>query len=170
MLEPIYVERQNFSPWVYGILLTTGVLGLFVALPEMGGEATAGRFLAGFTMVGISAILLNVLCMTVRVLPDEVTIHFGRTFYFYSKHIGMDEIRRVEVIEYQPIRESGGWGIRWGRHDGRKARYFSARGTRAVLLDTDKGLMIIGTPTPEKLAAAVAGAGRAPEADADGRP
>ena len=155
MIEPLYVERQNFSPWVYGLLLTMGVSGLIIALPELCAEATAPRFFTGFTLVATSAGLLNILCMTIRVLPDEVTIHFGRTFYFYSKHIGIDEIRRVEVIEYRPIAESGGWGIRWGKHDCQKARYFSARGTQAVLLDTDKGLMILGSPAPDKLAAAI---------------
>jgi hypothetical protein len=134
------------------------VLGLFVALPERGGEAAADRFLVGFLLVAISAILLNVLCMTIRVMPDEITIHFGRTFYFYSKHIGLDEVRRVEVIDYRPIAESGGWGIRWGKHEGQKARYYSARGARAVLLDTEKGLIIIGSPRPEMLAKAVTGA------------
>lgn len=155
MLEPIYVERQNFSPWLYGFLLALGILGLFIAVPKIGGEASAAGFLAGFSMVGVSVILINILCMTVRVLPDEITIHFGRTFYFYSKHIGMDEIRRVEVIEYRPIAESGGWGIRWGKHEGRQARYFSARGNRAVLLETDKNLIILGTTNPDALAAAV---------------
>lgn len=155
MLEPLYVERQNFSPWVYGVLLAIGVLGLVVALPRIGEEASAERFLAGFFLVGIAVILLNVLCMTIRVLPDEVTIHFGRTFFFYSKHIGVDEIRRVEIIEYQPVRESGGWGIRRGEHEGRKARYFSARGSRAVLLDTEKGVMILGSLNPDRLAAAI---------------
>lgn len=154
MIEPLYVERQNFSPWFYGLLLAIGVGGLVVALPGSEG-ADAERFLAGFAMVGVAVVLLNVLCMTIRVLPDEITIHFGRTFFFYSKHIGIDEIRRVEVIEYRPIRESGGWGIRWGKHEGEKARYFSARGTQAVLLDTDKGLMILGTSNPQRVAHAI---------------
>lgn len=155
MLEPIHVERQNFSTWLFGLLLAMGVAGVIIALPDRGGEASAARFLAGFSMVGVSVFLLNILSMTIRVLPDEITIHFGRTFYFYSKHIGIHEIRSVDVVEYQPIRESGGWGIRWGKHNGQKARYFSARGNRAVLMETEKGLMLLGSPDPEKLAAAI---------------
>ena len=88
-------------------------------------------------------------------MPDEVSIHFGRSFFFYTVHIGLEDIRRVECISYRPIRESGGWGIRWGSHEGRKARYFSASGDKAVLIETDKRLMIIGSSNPEKLAAAI---------------
>lgn len=152
MDEPLYVERQNFSPLFYGILLATGVSGLLVALPDSAGNVVPARAASGFGMVLLSAVLLNLMCMTIRVLPEEIAIHFGRTIYYYSKHIRLEDIHRVEPVSYRPIRESGGWGIRWGRHEGRNARYFSARGDRAVLLDTAKGLIILGTPDAHKLA------------------
>lgn len=158
MQEPTYVERQNFHPWAYAILLATGVGGLLLSLPAMDGSVVVERAIPGFLMLATAAILVNVLAMTIRVLPNGVHIHFGRIIFYYSKTIPFDEVKRVEVVNYEPLRESGGWGIRWGKHQGQKARYFSARGNRAVLLETGDDLFILGSSDPERLEQAICAA------------
>jgi len=59
-------------------------------------------------------------------------------------------IVRYRVVQYRPILDYGGWGIRAGR-DGE--RVLNARGDRGVRLElADGSSLLIGSQRPEELA------------------
>jgi hypothetical protein len=69
---------------------------------------------------------------------------------FTSRKIGFDEIKHVEARTYNPIREYGGWGIRWGFG---KKRAYNISGNQGVGLTLNNGEnILIGSQNPDELA------------------
>lgn len=153
----IYREEQWFSWWVYAILLAIMSLGTFFGFRNLAGFGEAHGawwslkaplgMLFGLSLPPI--LVVGVLRMTTVVSPTHLQVWFGLV-PTYRHVVAIDAIRRVEVVRYRPIRDCGGWGIRWDRHGG---RVLNARGDRGVRITLDDGsLLLVGTQTPEELA------------------
>jgi hypothetical protein len=68
------------------------------------------------------------------------------------QRMAFEDIKDVEVRTYSPIKEFGGWGIRYGK--GGKA--YNVRGNRGVQLELSMGKrLLIGSGRPEELAQAI---------------
>ena len=65
-----------------------------------------------------------------------------------------DEIETFESVEYHPIKEFGGWGVRWGRNGSRALNVSGSLGVR--LVNTEGRTFLIGSQRPDELAAAIA--------------
>jgi hypothetical protein len=112
-----------------------------------------GLVLAVVVLLG--AILL--MRLTTTVTPDAVSISYG---ILYRTRIPLSEVARAEAIEYSPIREYGGWGIRGSS----RRRALNARGNLGVLLTRADGTtLLVGTQHPRDLLDALARAGVATE-------
>ncbi len=158
----IYREEQRFGWWVYALMLL--MVGMAWALFEGRGLIRPGIFgqraqqLFFAVAAGMSlpiVFMLGVLRMTTIVTPADVRVWFG-FFPTYRRSISMITIARVEVVQYRPIADYGGWGIRIGR-DGE--RVLNARGNRGVRFHLiDGSRILIGSQRPEELALAVEGA------------
>ena len=83
-------------------------------------------------------------------------LRFGLLIPFFWKRFPLESIHSSRVITFRPLRDSGGWGIRFGRIGNESGWFYTARGSRGVALETDKGLRIIGSQEPEKLERALA--------------
>lgn len=158
----IYREEQRFGWWVYALMILMMALawalfeGRGLVRPGMFGQRAQQLFLAVAAGMSLPVVfMLGVLRMTTIVTPLDVRIWFGY-FPTYRRTISMLTISRVEVVQYQPLRHCGGWGIRIGR-DGE--RVYNARGNRGVRLHLiDGSKILIGSQRPEELALAVEGA------------
>jgi hypothetical protein len=105
-----------------------------------------------YTVLGISFVfLMNFFLVTTRVLPDVVYVRFGVAVPMFWKRIPIDSIQSVSVVTYRPLRDAGGWGYRFGRFEGQRATYLTARGDRGVLVQTATHRYIIGSQSPEAL-------------------
>jgi hypothetical protein len=77
---------------------------------------------------------------------------YMRFFPFTHHKIAFEDIRNCEARTYSPIKEFGGWGIRYGR--GTKA--YNVSGNRGVQLELSDGKrFLIGSQRPEELARAI---------------
>jgi hypothetical protein len=158
----IYREEQRFGWWVYTLMLV--MMGMAWAVFEGRGLVRPGFFghRAQQLFLAISAgmalpiiFMLGVLRMTTVVTPADVRVWFGY-FPTYKRSISILTISRVEVVQYRPIADCGGWGIRIGK-DGE--RVLNARGNRGVRIHLiDGSRILIGSQRPEELALAVEGA------------
>jgi hypothetical protein len=84
-----------------------------------------------------------------EVRDDAVYVRF---FPLAHQRIPFEDIRRCEVRTYRPIREFGGWGIRYGRG----AKAYNVSGNRGVQLELSNGKrFLIGSGRPEELARAI---------------
>lgn len=83
-----------------------------------------------------------------------ITVEHGdltvRLAPFKTRQVPLTHIVGVEVRSYRPIREYGGWGIRYAGRQ--KGWVYSIRGKRGVFLTLrDDKRLLVGSAQPEKL-------------------
>lgn len=106
-------------------------------------------------VLGVVVLLGAVLLMrlTTTVTPDAISVKYG---FLYRTRIPLSEVARAEAVEYAPIREYGGWGIRGSS----RRRALNARGNQGVLLTRSDGTtLLVGSQNPRELLDALARAG-----------
>ena len=103
-----------------------------------------------YISVPTAMLLSGILVMTkLTTLIDTDGIYF-RLFPFQlrSRLIYWHEIESIEVRNYKPIKEFGGWGLRWSRH----GKAYSVRGSEGIqLILKDKKRILIGTRMSKKV-------------------
>lgn len=84
---------------------------------------------------------------------DETGIRYKfRGIHIKAYHIRWTEIESVEAITYRPLREYGGWGIRYGFH----GKAYSVSGNQGIQVQTQRGARILfGTLRPTEFMATV---------------
>jgi hypothetical protein len=106
-------------------------------------------------MLAVIALLgaLLTLRQTTTVTKESVSVRYG---FLYETRVPLTEIALAEAVEYAPLREYGGWGIRGSR----RRRALNARGNRGVLLTrTDGTTLLVGSQRPRELLDALARVG-----------
>ncbi len=103
----------------------------------------------------ICIFLLNILYFRTRVDAREIRVRFGALVPLYLRRVPVAQVRYARAITYRPLRDAGGWGIRWGRFEGERTSFLNARGRRGVLVEGDGLRLVIGSARPEELAAAI---------------
>lgn len=100
-----------------------------------------------YISVSTAMLLSGILVMTkLTTRIDKEGIYF-RLFPFQlrSRRIHWSEIDSIEVRKYSPIKEFGGWGLRWSRH----GKAYSVRGSEGIhMILKDKKRILIGTQMP----------------------
>lgn len=160
--DVVYHEEQRFGrEWFWLILLVGGVpiavifgLGLWQQLvrkisfgdrPLSDGELLVLFFAALATVGGVAWL------MGAAKLETEIR---GRTLYLdfrplHRLEIPLSRIRSSVVRQYRPIREFGGWGIRYGFGAGWA---WNVRGDMGVQLVLDTGRkVLVGSQRPVEL-------------------
>jgi hypothetical protein len=110
-------------------------------------------------MIAVIALIAALLTMrlTTTVTPDALDVRLG---FLYKTHVPFSEIALAEAVEYSPVRDYGGWGIRGSR----RRRALNARGNQGVLVTKSDGTtLLVGSQQPRELLAALARAGVATE-------
>jgi hypothetical protein len=106
-------------------------------------------------MLAVIALLgaLLMLRLTTTVTEDSVSVRYG---FLHETRVPLKEIALAEAVEYAPLRDYGGWGIRGSR----RRRAVNARGNQGVLLTrTDGTTLLVGSQRPRELLDALARAG-----------
>jgi hypothetical protein len=106
-------------------------------------------------LLGVVALLAALLTvrLTTTVTPDALSVRYG---FLYKTRVPLSEIALAEAVEYAPVREYGGWGIRGSR----RRRALNARGNQGVLLTRSDGTtLLVGSQKPRELLEALARAG-----------
>jgi len=143
---PIFAEQQRFasSSLLLGVLPAV-VLVAFVLLDR---DAVVALLVAAFFVIVVA--LWFWMRLDVWVDDRAVTIWFRP---FVRRIFPLDDIVTAEARRYRPMREYGGWGIRYGL-GGRRA--YNARGDEGVELKLADGRSImIGSQRAAELEAAI---------------
>jgi len=161
----LFTERQCFrQPWLWAILLASvvgtsgitayGMVQQLVYKRPFGDNPTSDSALAwtGAFVIGLNALLLWLLYrmeLEVRVEPDALSVRFPP---FIRRKIPYAEIRSAEARTYNPLREYGGWGIRFGR----AGKAYNVTGNQGVQLELASGeRLLLGSQRSDELAAAI---------------
>lgn len=164
-LSSEFYEVQQFrQPWLWISLLLTafGVAGIFLYgayrqlyLGEPWGDRPMSdarlimSAVVSMTITGGIALLFYLLKLITTVNSDGVSIRF---FPLTHRRIPFSQITSCTPRSYRPIREYGGWGIRFSR----KGRAYNVRGNRGVQLHLSRGLpVLIGSQQADRLAEAI---------------
>lgn len=99
-------------------------------------------------MLGISLMLWKT---KLHVIVDLEFLHI-RFFPFFKRDIPLNDILEWKAKVYHPLRDYGGWGIRWG-FKGKAYNISGNRGVQLVLIKNKK--LLIGSQKPDALAQAI---------------
>jgi hypothetical protein len=157
-----FSEEQSFrQPWLWALLLASLllVLGLFaygMVQQLLLGRPWGSRPLPdwGLLLVGTSAILLSGgitylflrLRLITQVRDDGLLLHFVP---LRRRLIPWNKIQGCEARTYRPLREYGGWGIRFSR----AGIAYNVRGNQGVQLQLrDDRPLLVGSQQAQRLA------------------
>ncbi len=148
MTALFFEENQTFrQPWLWGLMLAVLAGLLFALVTAQEGQIV---LLAVLGLQLATCLFLLSLRMTVQVETDFLRIRF---FPIWTKTIPLTEIVQWEARRYRPIREYGGWGIRYSWS---KGWAYNVSGNQGVQLELANGQRIlIGSQRAEELARAI---------------
>jgi hypothetical protein len=140
---------------------------LLVLIPALGGFAAvyglhfSGRTRMPATLLVALPLFWTALIAFLAAMRLDTTVErdalVARFFPLRTRRVPFAEIVRAEAVTYRPIREYGGWGIRWA---GPRKWAYNVSGRRGVLLTLrDGGTFLVGSRRAEELAGALARAG-----------
>ena len=159
--RPSYVERTWAPAWVLVLLWISCLVGAGALIWGWQAEAGAATGLGTdpaptWLMVSSAGLLTGIPLfisvaasrLEVEVWADALRVAFG-PLRILRKVIPYEEIQAPEAVTYRPIRDFGGWGVRF--RPGRTA--WTVRGNRAVRLTLSGGKQFfIGSRFPHRLA------------------
>jgi hypothetical protein len=98
-------------------------------------------------LVGIALpLMFFIIRLTVEVSPGKLSIRY---MPFLKKDLQPGDVNRTFTRTYHPIKEYGGWGVRWSRRNGWA---YNVSGDQGVQLELDNGKkLLIGSRKPDEL-------------------
>lgn len=165
--EVLFHEIQRFrQPWLMVllgvmVLTTVGVFGYGMFRQLVLGHPWGDRPMSdlGLMLVGSASILLvsgiGYLLYAARLItdvcPDALYLRF---FPLSQRRIPWSDIASCQARSYRPIREYGGWGIRFGRG----GMAYNVSGNMGVQLELRRGkALLVGSQRAERLASVIRG-------------
>ncbi len=148
MKDPLLYRESSSSPlWARALLWGAVASGCYGVLRDPGLSGNAGGLLAGGIVLFGFAIERFLFGLTVSVYRDRVQFGLGRGRPVGTE-VRYEHITALESVEYRPLREFGGWGVRGSSH----RRAWTASGNLAVVLQLDDGRRIyVGSDHPRRL-------------------
>jgi hypothetical protein len=145
-------EVQRFrQPWLWVVLLLPlafVAVGSFLWARDEPIPWETWALIGGVTLLALG--WFAVLRLTTEVEDEALVLQFVPLWK--KKRIPYASIRSVEARTYRPLREYGGWGIRYGRQGGA----YNVSGDRGVQLQLDDGRrFLVGSQRPDELARAI---------------
>ncbi len=138
--EVPFREVQRFRQWPLWTLL--GVVS-FVSVMGMGP--------LGVVVAGVVCGFMWALRLVTEVRDDGLYIRFAPLHRSFRR-VPWTAIDSVEATRYSPLREYGGWGIRWRPG----AIAYNVSGSRGVFLTrSDDRDLLVGSQCPDELATAI---------------
>mgnify|MGYP005840407399 CR=1 FL=1 len=158
-MRTVYEEGQTFSLWAYLASIGAVAIGPPVILAATFSTGQPLRpslwiFILVMYAAGVG-FLLNIFFLNTRVTNEQIELRLGYLVPIAWTRIPLRDIIATRAVKYRPLLDAGGWGVRCGRFEGERCRYWNARGDRGVLIHTPDRRYIIGSQTPERLKTAI---------------
>lgn len=149
--DVVYEEVQRWPWWVALVILAALAAAAVVVLNAPPEDRVIGWALGLAPMLAITVVLALLFDrLRIQVTRSTVVASFG-TFGWIRKRIPLDDIQEMEAVRYGPIRDFGGWGIRFSWTDPSK-RAWTIRGDRALRLRLADGTDFhLGCAHPQRL-------------------
>jgi hypothetical protein len=155
----IFQEEQRFNQWwIYLIIAAVTIMTWWIFIQQIVFKKPVGNnpgpdWLVWLIMalVGIGLpLLMFTIKMRTLVYPGHILIRFS---FFHKRRIPMESILSFEARDYHPVREFGGWGIRWVPG---KGIAYNVSGNKGVELKLTSGrIIMIGSQDEKRLERAI---------------
>ena len=120
-MKILFEERQKFNQWWLWVILL--VLPLLSIIPF-----NSDGINYNYVLIGI-AIPLIFYFFELRTFVTKEGLHYQFFPFHLKKHlIKLDEIEKIEALQYKPLGDYGGWGIRYGF----KGKTYNVSGNKGV--------------------------------------
>ncbi len=141
-MEILFEEKQKFNQWWLWIILL--VFPLLSIMPFNGDGINYN-----YVLIGI-AIPLMFYFFELRTLVTKEGLYYQFFPFHFKEHlIKLDEIEKIEALQYKPLGDYGGWGIRYGF----KGKAYNVSGNKGVKVHlTNKRNILFGTQKHNELA------------------
>lgn len=169
MSRAIFIETQKFDQlWIRLLVFLTTVplLGMLafgiyrqiiLGIPYGSKPMPDAVLIIIFVFILLLTVALNGLFLTLKLITevtDEGLSYRFPPLIMKNRIIPKGEISKYTIRKYSPIREYGGWGIRWG--SGRTGNAYNVKGNMGLQLQLRNGKKVLfGTQRPEAFLAAV---------------
>jgi hypothetical protein len=148
-------QRQN-QKWIWFLLLMILGLVIFAFIQQILFHKPFGThpvpdwaFIFFFTIPLLFFLLLFRMELRTRINDKQISFSY-RPFFRREKVIEWSDIKNCYIRIYNPIKEYGGWGIRWSIKKGH-GRAYNVSGNMGIQLELVNGDMIlIGTRKPRE--------------------
>ena len=155
----LFYEKQRFTQWwVWLILIGINAIVLFGVIQQIVfgkefGNKPSGD--AGLIIIAVLCILTLAAFYSFKletfIKEDGIHVRFY-PFHLKFRHHKWSDIKNAYVRQYSPIKEFGGWGVRFGN----KGNALNMSGNQGLQLEfTDRKNLLIGTRKPDELAVAL---------------
>ncbi len=143
----LFYQRQN-PPYINAIVVVVSVYYIYLSTASV----QSGHIGLAVMLIAIIGLLLSLWNgMRVSVSPSKISVRLGM-FNWKLLELSPDQIVSAEVMHFNPLRDFGGWGIRFSRS--KKGFFFE--GNQGVLITPKKGMpVLIGSNQPQELLQAV---------------
>ena len=161
MSKVYYKEEQKFNQfWIWLILCFVAGLWIWQLVQQVFMGIPFGTnpapdivvILTGLFPVG-GILLFRFLTLETIIDTEGVQYRF-KPFQRKPKIILKEDIVRFEVKKYSPLKDYGGWGVRYGSSKNGKA--YNVSGNKGVLFELKNGKrFMLGTQNPESIRSAL---------------
>lgn len=152
----LFSEQQHFRQiWLWLLMAAVNASTLYGAYAQIvKGKAFGNHpignngLLISVLVVLLITILIFILRLDTQITDKSIQVRFfpfQRTFKIFS----FDSIDQMLVRKYSPLKEYGGWGIRYGAN----GKAYNMSGSQGIQLVFKKGdNLLIGTNQPQEVA------------------
>jgi hypothetical protein len=159
-------EVQHFRHWwaaliVFGAAIVSWIVFIQqIVLGHPSGTEPAPDGLVWLLTLGVGIgfpVGAFVLRVVTEVGFDELHVRLAPS---RGRRIPLADLAEATVVTYRPLRDFGGWGVRWAGPRGVAYNAYGSRGAQLVLHDGRR--VLVGSQRPEELVVALAASGTGP--------
>lgn len=155
-MNPTFSETQGFNKWWHYMLAALPMSFFIVSFLGVQFDIMSTKNNEKEPLVFISMILIAVgFFIWFRFLKLNTTIHQSgievnfKWIPFCKRKISWADIQSIEIIEYSPLYDYGGWGVRYSMSG--KGWCYNVSGKMGIKLTLNNGKpFLIGTQKPEE--------------------
>jgi len=153
-MDPLYEYRED-QPSFRILIIITGIMFLAMAVFLPWPEGTSPFMIWGmrvFFVVMAGVVFLFAPTIRVRAFSDHIEARYGPTSLI-TLILPKSDIIAIYPIEYNPMRDFGGWGVKGGVGKWAGWMAYTATMTNTALgIETTGKNYLIGCPNPEEAA------------------
>jgi hypothetical protein len=154
----MYKESQHFRRnWLFFVVVMAGLIAGFPFVSPFFFDASNNKMdnetfsaILFFSLLGLS-VLLYLFRLDTEISQEGIS---ARLFPIHRKfrRFAWRDLAKIEVRQYKPLSEYGGWGIRIGRN----GKAWNISGNQGIQLEfKDRKRLLIGTQNPEEVKVAL---------------